>query len=148
MSCPKGYYCPVGSTEPIVCPATRYCPANSAAGTFCPDGTFNTEDGLEEAAQCRPCPVSKFCKNSQVQGSCNSGYFCDSGAKAADDNTKQCPKNHYCEAGTNSPVRCESGKVNPNFGGRSPADCVDCAAGYYCPETANGIASDCPAGFY
>ncbi len=122
MTCPAGYYCPEGSTEPIICPATMRCVAGSAIGVYCDAGTYNTEDGLESQAQCRPCPVSKYCQNGQIQGSCNSGYFCDSGANAANDDSKKCPKNHYCESGTAAPVRCETGKVNPNFYGKSPSD--------------------------
>ena len=148
MNCPKGYYCPIGSVEPTRCPATMFCIANVAAGTFCPDGTYNTQDGLEESGQCRPCPVGKFCISGQVQGSCNSGFWCNSGAKSATDATKPCPTNHYCEAGTSAPVRCEGGKVNPTTTGTSPAACVDCSVGHYCPETQNGAEIDCPAGFY
>lgn len=148
MTCPKGYYCPEGSTEPIVCPAGMFCVEGVAAGTNCPDGTYNTEDGLEETGQCRPCPVGKYCQNGAVVASCDSGYWCDSGAASATDPTKQCPINHYCESGTAAPVRCESGKINPVVGGSSPSNCTDCPAGYYCKETDEGLTTICPAGFY
>lgn len=153
MKCPNGYYCPVGSTVPIVCPAGQYCPQQNATHGSetpidCPDGTYNTEDGLESSAQCRPCPVSKYCTGGAVQGSCSSGFFCDTGAISATDPSKTCPRNHYCEAGTSAPVRCESGKIFDGDGGNSPANCTDCPAGQYCPETNNGYSIDCPAGFY
>lgn len=125
MTCPKGYYCPIGATEPILCPSTMYCTAAVAAGTFCPAGTFNIEDGLEASNQCRPCPVGKYCTNGVVQGNCNSGHWCDSGAASITDPTKKCLINHYCTAGTSAPVRCAAGKVNPNDDGTSPTDCVD-----------------------
>lgn len=125
MSCPKGYYCPAGSRTPTLCPATYYCPALSAAGTLCPNGTYNTENGLEEVGQCRPCPASKYCQNGAIIGQCDAGYFCQSGANAADDPSKICPANTYCEAGTSVAVRCESGTINPSTGGSSPSACYN-----------------------
>ena len=125
-----------------------YCVAGVAAGTYCPDGTYNVVDGLESIAEWRPCPVSKYCQTGQVQGSCDSGYFWDSGANASNDDSKKCPMNHYWEAGTAAPVRCDTGYVNPNYYGKSPSDCVLWTAGYYWPETLNGAEVVCPAGFY
>ena len=148
MTCPAGYYCPLGSTEPTVCPATMYWTAGVGAGTYCTAGTYNTADGLESAAQWRPCPVSKYCTSGQIQGSCDSGYFWDSGANASNDDSKKCPKNAYWEAGTAAPVRWESGKVNPNFYGNSPSSWVTCTAGYYCPETGDGAQITWPKGYY
>jgi hypothetical protein len=148
MICPAGYYCPIGATEPLLCPSTMFCVAGVGVGTLCVDGTFNTEDGLEAANQCRPCAVGKYCTSGVTQGNCASGHWCDSGAAALADPLKPCLINHYCTAGTAAPVRCEAGKVNPDTDGTSPTDCVDCAVGFYCPETGDGAAVDCPAGFY
>ena len=148
MQCPKGYYCPAGSREPTLCPATMYCTAGVAAGTLCPNGTYNTENGLEESAQCRPCTAGRYCQDGEIKGQCDAGYECNSGANAANDPSKECPRNHYCEAGTSVAVRCESGKIRTTTKATSPSECVDCPAGSYCPETSNGTAIPCPAGFY
>jgi hypothetical protein len=148
MVCPKGYYCPIGSKKPILCPANMYCAAQVAAGTYCPDGTYNTESGLEEPAQCRPCPGGKYCQLGTIVGQCDAGYNCDSGAADAQDPLKECPINHYCEAGTSVPVRCESGTIRTTTKGTSPADCRNCIAGNYCPEFPGGTEYTCPKGHY
>ena len=148
MQCPKGYYCPVGSRQPTLCPATMYCPAGVDAGILCPNGTYNTENGLEEPAQCRNCTAGRYCQDGEIKGQCDAGYHCYSGAKAANDSDLVCPLNHYCEAGTSVAVRCPSGKIRTTTGAESPSDCSDCTAGHYCPETSDGVEIICPAGFY
>ena len=59
-------------------------------------------------------------------------------------------------------MRCGTGKVNPDKGGTSPADCRDCKKGFYCPEVEAkdesqcspvtldclDLEKDCPKGFY
>ncbi|CAE7237268.1 UVR8 [Symbiodinium sp. CCMP2592] len=36
--CPKGYFCPAESRQPVLCPAQHYCPAGSTEPLPCPSG--------------------------------------------------------------------------------------------------------------
>lgn len=49
---------------------------------------------------------------------------------------RPCPKGHYCPAGTALPNQhpCPIGSFNPRQGADSPAGCMPCAAGQYCPS--------------
>ena len=43
--CPEGYYCPLGTGNPIICPRGFYCPQNSSAPTPCPVGRYGNNTG-------------------------------------------------------------------------------------------------------
>lgn len=40
--CPRGYYCPLGSSEPVECVLGTYCPEGSAIYTSCPLGWYGS----------------------------------------------------------------------------------------------------------
>jgi len=43
QDCPKGWFCPIGSTTPTICPIENFCPLKSAIPTLCPAGTYNDD---------------------------------------------------------------------------------------------------------
>ena len=42
-----------------------------------------------------------------------------------------CPKGGYCFRGAKKASPCPIGKYNSDEGAKSPADCLDCKAGYH-----------------
>lgn len=157
QSCPAGYYCPLGSQQPIECTTTNFCPINSPTPTVCPDGTYNDKTGLESDSQCIPCGRGVYCQNGIVQGNCDAGYFCMSGASVAnptdtdaDDKNYSngpCPVGHFCTSGTLTPTQCSGDKVRTTPGAASDSDCATCTAGFYC-VAGFSVGYSCPKGYY
>ncbi|CAE7828881.1 UVR8, partial [Symbiodinium necroappetens] len=48
--CPKGYYCPEQTRQPVLCPARHYCPEGSAEPSLCPSGRVCKGQDLEALA--------------------------------------------------------------------------------------------------
>ncbi len=64
--CPAGYYCPIGTAEPIPCPA----------------GTYSATTNLNAEGDCTPCTAGKYCPNEGQTAAtldCDAGYFCPAG---------------------------------------------------------------------
>eukprot|EP01029_Cantina_marsupialis_P004433 TRINITY_DN14448_c0_g2_i1.p1 TRINITY_DN14448_c0_g2~~TRINITY_DN14448_c0_g2_i1.p1 ORF type:complete len:1632 (+),score=579.25 TRINITY_DN14448_c0_g2_i1:1-4896(+) len=126
--CPKGHYCPVGSTNPTPCPA----------------GTFNNAERVASSTLCNACTPGYHCPNSGTvlpTLKCSAGYYCEGGDI---EYTAACPKGSYCPENVSSPIPCPAGTYTQNPGQSS---CSTCIAGSYCPEnTFDPI--DCPKGSY
>ena len=50
--CPAGYYCPVGTTEPV----------------GCPKGTYSNKTGLQAETDCVACPAGEYCAQMAMTG--------------------------------------------------------------------------------
>ena len=59
--CDAGYYCPLGTANPIICPAGHYCSTGSSFPTKCPKGTFRALTGATVVADCVDCSPGFFC---------------------------------------------------------------------------------------
>ena len=59
--CPKGYYCPLATSEPKPCTLGSYCLTGSAAPLNCMAGTMGTRQRLTSAAECEICPPGSSC---------------------------------------------------------------------------------------
>ena len=90
--CPKGYFCPNGTSNPSACPRGRY----------------SGESGLKRETDCQECPPGKFCnvigaKELKDPPNCSPGYVCLGGSYTPTPNDGsmgyQCPKGFYCPAG-------------------------------------------------
>lgn len=58
--CPRGHFCPKGSSEPIPCPPGMYSNVSGASScSICPAGFFCT-GGVDDYAK-TPCPPGFFC---------------------------------------------------------------------------------------
>ena len=57
---------------------------------------------------------------------------------------------YYCPGGGILPIRCEPGTYNLKLGASDVSECLDCPAGYYCPEPgmSNGRLYPCADGFF
>lgn len=68
--CPAGFICYGGTSRPNptsvihhkgeVCPKGHYCPAGSTYARACDPGTYNDELGATAASQCKMCPENTF----------------------------------------------------------------------------------------
>lgn len=166
MPCPRGYYCPLGSTGFVPnqdCPAGFYCPEGTGGPNEnpCPAGTYNPSKNAFSPLQCVPCDPGKYCSNPAMTSSgdwCEAGYYCAKGASAAtpqnDLTGGKCPKGYYCPAGASHPQPCSPGRACPYEGMWS--DGVLCEAGYFCtlgavssaPENASQGGGPCLPGYY
>ncbi|KAL0973027.1 hypothetical protein UPYG_G00197910 [Umbra pygmaea] len=134
--CPKGCYCPEGTSLPLPCPL----------------GTFSDRLHVTEVSGCSLCPPGQFCGSeglTRPTGPCQAGYYCPGGDSLATGSERRgglCPPAHYCPPGIANPVPCTAGSY-ANMTGQT--QCPRCPAGYYCPErTSDYTQFPCPPGFY
>ena len=144
--CPSGYYCPVGSTQPIICSEGKYCVLGSGESN-CPAGTYMPYRGATHEGECIECPLGHKCTaGSVLPEPCGSSKYADE--KGLSD-CKDCIAGYYCPSDSNiDPIPCGKGY----FSGASASGCTDCDAGKYCPLEATSEATKesntCPAGLY
>ena len=134
--CPKGMYCPLGTSDPIACPA----------------GTFGDKTGATEEADCTACASGRTCEDeglTEQPADCPAGYHCDTGES---DDAVLCSRGHYCPAGVAAELRCPPGEYQSSEGESS---CDICPKGKYCGADAEGEGwggteqpLTCPMGFY
>ncbi|KAJ7990480.1 hypothetical protein DPEC_G00300750 [Dallia pectoralis] len=166
--CQAGYFCLAGLNfrnpdENIstgvggVCPKGHYCPEGTSLPLPCPLGTFSNRLHVTEDAGCSPCSPGQFCHSvglTRPSGPCQEGFYCPGGDSTSTGSEGggggggrgRCPPAHYCPAGSANPVPCPAGGY-ANMSGLSR--CPRCHAGYYCPErTSDHTQFPCPPGFY
>ena len=132
--CPQGYYCPVGTDEPIPCPR----------------GTFSNRSKLQSESQCYNCTPGSFCgeKNlTKPSGLCRAGYYCPIGSSRSD--WISCPIGQYCVEGSKEPTNCPSGTYrNITNGKNKTSDCWPCPGGKYCGTPGlSKSTGDCAPGY-
>lgn len=142
ISCPKGYYCAAGSTDPVICPVGNFCMQDSTAPTTCPIGSYMPDTGA--SSSCLTCPPGYACTTtgmSAVTQQCDAGYYCTSGAytrtpSSASQGGGRCQQGYYCPQGTGFQYKCPPGKACPNAGMTDTeitgSTTYSCQAGYYC----------------
>ncbi|KAA0172796.1 hypothetical protein FNF27_05776 [Cafeteria roenbergensis] len=149
--CPKGYYCPAGtsSRNEHPCPAGTYGSTTGLTSSACSGltsaGYYSTGGGT--SATQYPCAAGRYGSggqtNSQCSGPCPPGKYCPQGT--ASGSGPDCgAASTYCPEGSASPLLVEEGYYS--FGGESSAvrtGSAICEKGYYC---SNGERSPCPAG--
>ena len=126
--CPLGTYCPERSSHPVMCPAGTYAPAdffnNSRSAvenscTMCPKGTFGDDPLRLSCATCLP------------------GFICLGGTTSSTPQNNitergfECPKGHFCPAGSWLPSSCPVATFNPKMRSWNSSDCIVCAQNTY-----------------
>jgi hypothetical protein len=137
VPCPAGFYCGVGTSNPV----------------SCPPGRFSSSTGLVNPGNCTLCSAGSYCASAGLTaptGLCSAGYYCmrgnidpapTSGTSSAVVVTSGgsvtvtlggdvCPVGFTCGNGTSTPVPCAPGTYSSDLG-RSTA-CLPCPAGYFC----------------
>lgn len=130
--CPKGHYCPTGSSFPIPCPAGQY------------------QDEVQQS-DCKSCDQYKYCGEiglEAVSGPCALGYQCLGGAIYAKPNDYMtgmpCTKGNYCQSG--QAIACPGGQYAPVQG---MGECLECPPGSYCNDPdGTSTPEDCPTQNY
>ena len=82
---------------------------------------------------------------------CYVGYFCRYGSNSSVPDLGYqadiCPEGFYCPQGTVTPQMCPPGTYNPSTGIQALVDCMNCTAGYYCPDyNMTAVGSVCQQG--
>jgi hypothetical protein len=154
--CPRGFYCPIGTSTPIPCTRGYYCVTGTDTPRPCPIGTFGNTTGLKGQDECSSCTAGYYCDGlglSHPTGLCDPGYYCISRAFTSAPpglpTGGLCPKGGYCPPGSSFPTACAEGTFNNNTGGSTQQDCVACTPGYYCSGSNLPFPSGpCSAGYY
>jgi len=149
LPCPPGYFCPVGTVNPLPCVAGTWSNASNLAHG-CPSvdpGHFSSA-GSTRQRPCNPGSVAPVGGLSECQA-------CPPGSHQRSTGATQCaicPANSYCPEGTSHPLSCESGAGIPNAvtleaGSSGSGDCR-CKKGYYDDESLPGQihCTICPSG--
>ncbi|KAH8064675.1 hypothetical protein JL722_1554 [Aureococcus anophagefferens] len=143
----QGETCADQSTEDDangVCPRGHYCPEGSTSPTACPPGTQNGALGRFNLSHCEPCEASFYCPDSGTIDAtipCEPGFYCPGGDVQP---TLLCTEGHYCAGGDADPEPCAPGTF-ANVTGAS--ECAACPISHYC-ELATVTPQWCPKGFY
>ena len=114
-TCDAGYYCLLGTAEPIICPAGYYCPAGSDWPTLCPKGKVGEGEGLTAETECTDCPDGAYCSQTGLlvaDGYCTQGYLCDEGSSSGTPSASECTPGGYCEPGFPTKRACPPGTYN------------------------------------
>ena len=100
LTCPQGFYCPLGTKQPEPCPI----------------GTYGAVAGLTDSQSCTKCDSGMYCGQRNLtipEGPCDSGYYCIKGAlrpEPTDTVTGNiCPTGGYCPSGAATPSYCPDG---------------------------------------
>ncbi|CCI46527.1 unnamed protein product [Albugo candida] len=138
--CPKGFFCPKGTSEPLPCPM----------------GTYANEMG---ASECAICPAGYVCPKNSITFDahiCPLGYFCPSGTTSM--NANPCPRGTYgATEKLQSEAQCTSapgGTFIDTYASIRPVGL--CALGFYCsggstsktPIANTLTGGPCPMGSY
>ena len=146
----------------VKCDAGLYCKGKSSMGTGPDDAlTFECEKGFycpEGSGDHMPCPAGRYCSKASLavdEGKCKAGYYCqgesttDRPTNLATEKGAICPVGTYCELGSSAPTKCPKGTYNPMLGATKPEDCLDCTAGFACPNEETELPTvDCTGGYF
>ena len=130
--CPRGYYCPQGTSFPQPCPQGRY----------------GGSSGLKSLYDCLGCPAGSFCEgtgNIKPSGLCSAGYYCSGFAWSRMQN--QSLPGYFSHDGSAVPSPCLPGTFSSS---PHSTNCTSCPAGYYCPQQGmtTYVSFRCPIGSY
>ncbi|NWV58990.1 WBC30 protein, partial [Malurus elegans] len=145
QDCPRGRFCPAGSSLPLPCPVVRIThwlvfpagifrfpsPRQGHPAVFSVQGMFMD---MERAGSCKPCPAGMFCSRaglSEPEGQCQPGHYCSQGSSTSSPGLRRrCPPGFYCPQKTGSSFYpCPPGTYNPSYGLSRAERCQQCPAG-------------------
>ncbi|ETE62183.1 Multiple epidermal growth factor-like domains protein 6, partial [Ophiophagus hannah] len=155
--CPKGFYCPQGTSSEVPCEPGMFSPTDGASVCLpCPAGTTCRRAAMVEPAICPrgyycpaqtampiPCPAGLL---NALEGAssfnackpCPVGSYC-----RGDANWK--PNGFYCPEGSTAPIPCPEDTIGSHPGAKQKEDCLPCPPGRWC-KTRFPMAFPCPFG--
>ncbi|CAG9336329.1 unnamed protein product [Blepharisma stoltei] len=177
-TCPKGYYCPTGTSDPIPCPAGTYNPSDGASAStdcvVCPEGKYCPYEATWSPSDCLAgkycvkgtitpvkCPAGTYHANSGSTyltklsdcTSCDAGWYCDQ--PGSTETAGECKAGFYCagKSITATPVGQSYGYICPagSYCPTGTATLQPCPSGTfnnYQGATSSSDCIDCPKGFY
>ena len=162
-ACLAGFYCPLGTWQPVPCAVGRYsrggaktaeecpsCPAGSVANatgmgecTQCAAGTFQEEEGEQACIACKP---GSFCpEGASAPLPCKEGSYSNAtNLTSAKDCTRTDP-GHFAPTGSTEQTKCSPGTVAPYA---SMGTCLRCEAGTFQAEPGQLVCGPCTPGSY
>ena len=162
--CASGFVCKgsANSSKPSdgltgsPCPKGLYCPVGSSMGKHCPPGTYNNQTGLREERECTPCDAGYYCpRYGQIVPSnlCDEMHYCNRGSSQSNPVNETygdlCTEGHYCPQGTGTPEPCPPGRYRPTTGAGTLSDCLLCSSGSFCESYGSvEVSGPCQQGFY
>ncbi|OAF70026.1 hypothetical protein A3Q56_02216, partial [Intoshia linei] len=160
--CSAGYICisgaksskPTDGTTGVICPKGHYCPAGSSRGIKCPTGTYSSQTGLKLVTECTDCDSGKYCMKMGLispEGNCSPSHWCKTKSTYATPRSENfgilCPIGQYCVSGI--PINCPKGSYMKVTGAKSLSECTACTPGSYCETVGLSVVTgSCIAGYY
>ena len=162
-ACDAGFYCPLGTSQPLPCAAGRYsrggaktaeeCPrcspgsvANSTgmnACTQCAAGTFQDKKG---ELTCEPCTAGSYCeKGAAAALPCPGGSHSSSTSLTLAEECTPTEMGHYAPTGSTSQTVCNRGMYANKTG---MPTCALCEPGKYQPEAGTTVCIACAVASY
>ncbi|CAN0544698.1 unnamed protein product, partial [Ectocarpus sp. 12 AP-2014] len=136
---------PVDGVTGYPCPRGTYCPAGSSFPHGCAPGTYNPSVAMEACVDCLPgkicpgntttpeeCPEYHYCPAGSATGIiCPTGTYSDRNDLVSESECSPCPPGYYCLDG-NVTSTCRAGYFCKT-GIWEALDAGPCPAGHYCP---------------
>ena len=132
QACPRGFFCPAASAEPVPCPGGRY----------------GDRTGLPNASCSGECAQGYYCEVASVSAKaapCAEGSFSNATALPSQANCSSCFVGQSCPAAARKPLPCRPGTAQPNV---SQGACIDCTTGTFVNHSGATACFDCPEGSY
>ena len=147
--CPAGFTCGTEATvAPEACPKGHYCPGGTSDALPCPPGYFDYVGGLVADSYCTTCPVGSFCATGSLNHTqCSPGTVapntsmatcvkCAAGKYQADGGEQSCvacQPGSYCPEGASAALSCEKGSYSNSTNLTSPSECTKTDVGSFAP---------------
>ncbi|XP_064629299.1 uncharacterized protein LOC135488586 [Lineus longissimus] len=161
--CPAGKYCRAGLTHPTgSCPQGFFCPSGTKLPKQygCPNGTYNDEEGIKAASDCKKCTKGHYCEYASIiSAPCRQGSYMPHGMAADGKSSGRpaqrrfdclpCVGGHWCGSATIIPKPCGLSMYS-DTGWKK---CKPCPQGFYCDlqatsEVVMKAEKQCTAGMY
>ena len=137
--CPRGSFCPTGSSKPTPCPSGTFSNKTGLTGLFWNAGAkasgISAASASADAFACTQCTPGQYCSVNREQGlteptgACSAGFYCPGGQNDTAPAAYTCPPGHFCPKQSVHPAKCPGGTFAP---GKQSAECSVCPAGNYC----------------
>lgn len=129
--CPQGYYCPEGTSWPVICPA----------------GTYNLNYGEKDTTGCISCIDGYYCPTTLGRTACDAGTVCPTGqdnqASVTNVAIAKPAIGYYSLTKYPDHIPCFFGTYQPATGSSS---CTSCDAGSQCSVTGLSAVQTCDKG--